>query len=101
MKSRAMPNPNSATEPNDVRLGGLLAPEGKSILVRIEDTPEHLIVRPLGYPMWICWFSMLLLLVLVAGYTVYEAVHQRFDPLTLTVIIPGCFAVPFCVGFMW
>src|SRR5262245_7105699 len=67
-------------DPNDVDLAYLLAPQDCSPSVAIDDTPERLVARPLGYPLpWVIFF-ILVPLVTMTVYAVLQATRQRVDP---------------------
>ena len=67
------------TKPTDAELAGLLDPERRSIQLRVEDTPERLIVHPRGYPMWIVIASLSLPVGTITAWLVYDLARGMSD----------------------
>jgi hypothetical protein len=82
-------------EPTDSELAVLLDPEGRSVSVRVEDTPERLVAHPRGFPLWFVMGSIAIPLGAYAGILVYEAVQQQLRPLHFVGVPLGCGAVIF------
>jgi hypothetical protein len=91
----------SDSELTDAQLAVLLDPEGRSVSVRIEDTPGRLVARPRGFPLWFVLFSLALPLGAYAGLLVNEALPQQLDPLHLVGLPIGCVAALFIVALIY
>ncbi len=86
-------------EPTDSELAVLLDPEGRSLSVRFEDTPERLVAHPRGIPIWFVTTCLAIPLAAYAGILVYEAVQQQLRLLHFLGVPLGCGAVVFMFAF--
>jgi hypothetical protein len=86
-------------EPTDSELAVLLDPEGRSVSVRVEDTPERLVAHPHGFPLWFVMICLAIPLGAYAGILGYEAVQGQLDPLYLVGVPLACGAVAFFFAF--
>jgi hypothetical protein len=66
-------------EPSREQLAVLLAPEEKAWLLRTEDTPERLVVRPSGFLFWWGLFWLLVPNTLFAWYVIRKAILQGLE----------------------
>jgi len=89
------------TKPTDAELAGLLDPERRSIQLRVEDTPERLIVHPRGYPMWIVVASLSLPVGAIATWLVHDLVRDIKDSIALAVLPLSVIVAALFSGFIW
>jgi hypothetical protein len=77
----------------------LLNPEGKSILLRVEDSPQRLVVRPAGVPLWGVVLSVTVVLGVLACVLTWRAFGPGLDSLEIAGIFFAPCAAVGCVAF--
>ena len=81
------------SEPTELQLAALLEPEGYSLYLDIEDTPEKLIAHPLGMPTWIYSICILGPCVFGIAAVLVEFGRHGFDFLLLLLLV-ACLLTP-------
>jgi hypothetical protein len=85
-------------ELTDARLAQLVDPAGRSVSVRVENTPERLVAHPRGIPLWFVTVCVLIPLGIVSGYLAFRGGLRPFDVFGLAT---GCLAAPTLIGLVW
>src|SRR4051812_14144229 len=106
MTAGDVPVQTFAAEPTDAQLAGLLDPAGRSISVRVEDTPDRVAALPRGYSMWFVVGCVTVPFLVFIGIAVYDVVHGQRDVTWLAfycaALLSGCGAFAFYVAlFRW
>lgn len=90
------------TELSESQLAQLVDPEGSSLSVWIEDTPDRLVAHPRGIPLWFVTVCVVIPGVLLIGALVYAVIHEGFHPFSLILgIAMSIPAAAFVIGLVW
>jgi hypothetical protein len=88
-------------ERTDARLAELLDPRGRSVSVRVDDTPERLVARPRGFPLWFVAVCAVIPVGTFTGYLLNKAFQQAPHPLEILGLISGYLAAATLIGLFW
>jgi hypothetical protein len=88
-------------ELTDARLALLLDPEGRSVSVQVDDTPERLVAHPRGFPLWFVTVCAVIPVGILSGYLVNKAFQQGLHPLEVLGLVFGYLAAPTLIGLVW
>jgi hypothetical protein len=89
------------TEPNDPQFAALLDPEGRSISVRVTDTPGQLVAQPRGFPLWFVVLCAVVPVAILTGYLGNKAVRHGLDPLEVSGLVLAYPAAATIIGLVW
>src|SRR5262245_26235048 len=87
------------SDPTDLELVAFLDPDGRSVSLRIEETPEHVTAWPSGYPLWVTAVSVLIPLGGLFTFLGYEASRDGLSAFDITGALFGCVAILIFVAF--
>jgi hypothetical protein len=85
----------------EARLARLLDPEGRSVSVQAEDTPEQLVAHPRGFPLWFVTACVTVPVGLLTAFLVNKAFQQGLHPLEVLGLASGYLAAPTLIGLVW
>jgi hypothetical protein len=88
-------------ELTDARLAGLLDPKGRSISVRVDDTPERLVAHPRGIPLWFVTACVVIPVGLLTAYLANKALQAGLRPFDVLGLAAGYLAAPTLIGLVW
>jgi hypothetical protein len=88
-------------ELTDARLAGLVDPAGRSVSVRVEDTPERLVVRPRGFPLWFVTVCVMIPVSILTGYMATKAFQAGLHPFDVLGLAAGYLAAATLIGLVW
>ena len=88
-------------ELTDARLARLVDPGGRSVSVQVEDTPERLVARPRGFPLWFVTVCVMTPVGILTGYVVTKAFQGGLHPFHVLGLAAGSVAVPTLIGLVW
>jgi hypothetical protein len=89
------------TERTDPQLAALLDPQGRSISVRVTDTPGQLVAQPRGYPLWFVVLCVVIPVGILTGYLGTKAVRQGLDTLEVPAFVVAYLAAAAFIGLFW
>ena len=89
------------TELPDSQLALLLDPEGRSVSVQVDDTPERLVAHPRGFPLWFVTVCVVIPVGIFTGYLVNKAFQQGLHPFDVLGLAAGYLAAPTVIGLVW
>jgi hypothetical protein len=85
----------------DARLAGLLDPNGRSVSVRLDDTPQRLVAHPRGFPLWFVVVCAVIPVGTLTAYLVHKALQQALHPMEIVGLACGYLAAPTLIGLVW
>jgi hypothetical protein len=88
-------------ELTDARLAGLLDPKGRSVSVRVDDTPQRLVAHPRGFPLWFVVVCAVIPVGTLTAYLVHKALQQPLHPVEILGLACGYLAAPTLIGLVW
>jgi hypothetical protein len=92
-------------ELTDARLARLVDPGGRSVSVEVEDTPERLVARPRGFPLWFVTVCVMIPVSSLTGYVVTKAFQGGLHPFEVLGLAAGLavgsLAAPPLIGLVW
>jgi hypothetical protein len=88
-------------EPTDAQLALLLDPEGQSVSVQVDDTPEHLVAQSCGFPLWLATVCAVIPVGIGTVYLVNKAFQQGLHPFDVLGLATGYLAAPTFIGLVW
>jgi hypothetical protein len=88
-------------ELTDAQLARLLDPEGRSVSVQVDDTPERLVAHPRGFPLWFVTVCVVIPVGIFTGYLVNKAFPQGLHPFDVLGLAAGYLAAPTVIGLVW
>ena len=88
-------------ELTDARLARLVDPGGRSVSVQVEDTPERLVARPRGFPLWFVTVCVMIPVSILSGYMATKAFQAGLQPFDVLGLAAGFLAAPTLIGLVW
>src|SRR5262249_33422737 len=88
-------------ELTDARLARLVDPGGRSVSVEVEDTPERLVARPRGFPLWFVTVCVVIPVGILTGYLATKAFQAGLHPFEVLGLAAGYLAAPTLIGLVW
>jgi hypothetical protein len=88
-------------ELTDARLAGLVEPVGRSVSVQVEDTPERLVARPCGFPLWFVTVCMIIPVSILTAYMAIMVFQAGLRPFDMLGLAAGYLAAPMLIGLVW
>ena len=88
-------------ELTDARLSRLVDPGGRSVSVRVEDTPERLVAHPRGFPLWFVTVCVMIPVAMLTGYLANKAFQAGLHPFDVLGLAAGYLAAPTLMAMAW
>jgi hypothetical protein len=88
-------------ELTDARLALLVDPGGRSVSAQVEGTPERLVARPRGIPLWFVTACAVIPVGILTGYLANKAFQAGLQPFDVLGLTAGYLAVPTLIGLVW
>jgi hypothetical protein len=85
----------------DARLALLVDPRGRSVSIRVEDTPERIVAHPRGIPLWFVTACAVIPVGILTGYLANKAFQSGLQPFDVLGLAAGYLAAPTLIGLVW
>jgi hypothetical protein len=89
------------TELSEAQSAMLVDPEGRSVSVQVEDTPERLVAHPRGFPLGFVIACVAIPVCIFTGYLANKALHAGLHPFDVLGLAAGCLAAATLIGLAW